>query len=67
MYCSFQVIVLITFGRIGSDDKNIFQNAVWRMKERYPEAKLIVATRSVFERLKNNLLIRKTVQSEYLW
>ena len=36
---------MVTFGRIGSDDKQLFQNAIWRMKDRNPEAKLIIATR----------------------
>lgn len=40
-----QVVILITFGRINSADKQVFQNALWRMKDRMPESKLIVATR----------------------
>jgi hypothetical protein len=40
-----QVIVLILFSRVGSDDKQLFHNAIWRMKDRMPEAKLIIASR----------------------
>lgn len=40
-----QVVLLVTFGRVNSADKQRFQNALWRMKERMPEARLIVATR----------------------
>ena len=40
-----QVIVLISFGRIGTDDKTILINAIIRMKERHPGAKLIIVTR----------------------
>ena len=40
-----QVIILVSFGRIGTGDKQTFQNAIWRMKDRMPEAKLIIVTR----------------------
>ena len=40
-----QVIVLVIFGRIGTGDKQMFQNAIWRMKDKMPEAKLIIVTR----------------------
>ena len=40
-----QVVVLVSFGRIGTNDRQDFKNAVWRMKGRTPETKLIIVTR----------------------
>ena len=40
-----QVIVLISFGRIGLSDQQMLHNAIWRMRDRMPESKLIIATR----------------------
>ena len=37
-----QVVILVSFGRIGTEDKRLFQNAIWRMKDRMPETKLII-------------------------
>ena len=40
-----QVVILISFGRISTSDRQDFKNAVWRMRSRTPESKLIIVTR----------------------
>ena len=40
-----QVVILISFGRIGTNDRRNFQNAIWRMKDRMPDAKILILTR----------------------
>lgn len=40
-----QVVVLVLFGRVASNDRQALSNAVWRMRDRMPEAKLMIATR----------------------
>ena len=40
-----QVVILVSFGRISTSDRQLLQNSIYRMKSRMPEAKLIIATR----------------------